>query len=48
MSLIGLVILIASLALSVAIAVLSHGHVLFIGLPLLLGVPLAGVFGRGR
>ena len=45
---IGFVILLAALALSVAIAVLSHGYVLFIGLPLLFGLPLAGVFGRRR
>ena len=44
----GLVILLLALALSAAIALLSHGHILFIGLPLLFGVPLAGVFGRRR
>ncbi len=45
---IGLAILLASIALSVAITVLSHGHVVLIALPLLIGVPLAGVFGRRR
>ena len=45
---IGLLILLASIALSVAITVLSHGHVALIALPLLIGVPLAGVFGRRR
>ena len=44
----GLVILLATVVLSVAIAVLSRGHILFIGLPLLFGLPLAGVFGRRR
>ena len=46
MNRVGLVILFAAIALSVAIAVLSRGHILFIGLPLLFGIPLAGVFGR--
>ena len=45
---IGLVILLIALALSVGIAVLSHGHILLIGLPLLFGLPLAGMFGRRR
>ena len=48
MSMLGLVILLVALALSVGVGVLSHGHVLFIGLPLLFGLPLAGVFGRRR
>ncbi len=48
MSSAGLVILLAAVALSVAITVLSHGHVVLIALPLLIGVPLAGVFGRRR
>ncbi len=48
MSFLGLAILLVALALSVAVAVFSHGHILFIGLPLLFGVPLAGMFGRRR
>ncbi len=48
MTSISLAILLAAVALSVALAVLSHGHVLFIGLPLLFGVPLAGMFRRRR
>ena len=48
MNFIGLTILLVALAFSIAIAVLSHGHILFIGLPLLFGAPLAGVFGRRR
>jgi len=45
---IGLLILVAAVALSVAVAVLTHGHVVFIALPLLFGLPLAGLFGRRR
>ena len=48
MNLTGVVILLAASALSVVIAVLTHGHVLFLGIPLLVGLPLAGVFGRTR
>ena len=48
MNLTGLAILLAALALSVLIVVLTHGHVLFLGIPLLFGVPLAGIFGRTR
>jgi hypothetical protein len=44
----GLLILVISIALSVLLAVLTHGHVLFFGLPLVIGLPLAGVFGRRR
>lgn len=43
-----LIILLVSVALSVAIAVLTRGHFLFIGLPLLFGLPLAGLLGRRR
>ena len=48
MNLTGVVILVAASALSVVIAVLTHGHVLLVGIPLLFGLPLAGVFGRTR
>ena len=41
-----LAILLASVALSVAITCLSHGHVVLIALPLLFGLPLAGFFRR--
>ena len=48
MSRLGVAILLFSVALSVAVAAFSHGHVLFIGLPLLFGLPLAGLLGRRR
>jgi hypothetical protein len=48
MGVIGFAILIGSLALSALIASATHGHVLFIALPLLFGLPLAGFFGRRR
>jgi len=48
MGVIAVAILIGSLALSALIAVATHGHVLFIALPLLFGLPLAGLFGRRR
>ena len=48
MTITGVVILIAALGLSVAIGLLTHGHVLFLGLPLLVGAPLATLFGRRR
>ena len=48
MSSVGLVVLLAAVALSVALTTLSHGHVMLIALPLLIGVPLAGAFGRRR
>jgi hypothetical protein len=44
----GVLILVVALALSVAITWLSHGRFIFIGVPLLFAVPLAGVFGRRR
>jgi hypothetical protein len=43
---IAFLILAASLALSVLIAVLTHGHVLFLFLPLAFGLPLAALFRR--
>jgi hypothetical protein len=46
MSRVGLIILLAAVALSLAITLLSHGRFIFIGLPLLVGLPLAGAFGR--
>ena len=48
MTITGVAILLAALGLSVAIGILSHGHVLFLGLPLLIGAPLATLFGRRR
>ncbi len=48
MTAVGLIILLAALGLSLAVGVLSHGHILFIGLPLLFGAPLAALFGRRR
>ena len=48
MTIIGVAILATALGLSVAIGILSHGHVLFLGLPLLVGAPLATLFGRRR
>ncbi len=48
MTITGVVILLAALVLSVAVGVLSHCHVLFLGLPLLVGAPLATLFGRRR
>lgn len=48
MSRVGLLILIASLVLTAVIAWLSHGHVLFVFLPLLIGAPLASLFRRRR
>lgn len=44
----GLLILVASIAVSIAITMLSGGRFIFIGLPLLFGLPLAGLFGRRR
>jgi hypothetical protein len=48
MGVIGLAILIGSLALSALIAVVTHEHVRLIALPLLFWLPLAGLFGRRR
>ncbi|MDB5479916.1 MAG: hypothetical protein JWO83_969 [Caulobacteraceae bacterium] len=48
MGVIGFAILIGSLALSVLIAVATHGHVLFFFLPLIFGLPIAGLFSRRR
>jgi hypothetical protein len=46
---IALLILAASLALSLAVALLTHGQVLLLFLPLAFGLPLAALFrGRGR
>jgi len=43
-----LVIVLGSVALSALIAVATHGHVLFLALPLVFGLPLAGLFRRRR
>lgn len=43
-----LLILLASLLLSVLLAVLSHGHIVVFLLPLAFGLPLAGVLRRRR
>jgi hypothetical protein len=48
MNALGIAILLGSILLSVVIAVISHGHMIFIGLPLLFGLPLAGILGRRR
>ena len=48
MNALGIAILLGSILLSVVIAVISRGHVIFIGLPLLFGLPLAGILGRRR
>ena len=48
MSRLGLLILLIAIVLSVAVSFLSHGRMMLIALPLLLGAPLAGLFGRGR
>ena len=48
MNLVGLVIIAVALAISITIGVLSHGHVIFFALPLVLGLPLAGLLGRRR
>jgi hypothetical protein len=44
----GFLILAISILLSVVLAIVTHGHVLFFGLPLVIGLPLAGIFGRRR
>jgi hypothetical protein len=43
-----LLIVLGSLALSVVVAVLSHGQVMVLLLPLVLGLPLAGLARRRR
>ncbi len=43
-----LIIILASIALSAALALISHGHILFLGLPLVIGLPLAGLSSRRR
>ena len=48
MNALGLLILLAAIGVSVAVYFITHGHVLLIALPLVLGLPLAGVFGRRR
>lgn len=48
MGVIGIAILLGSLALSALIAVATHAHVVFFFLPLIFGLPLAGLFGRRR
>jgi hypothetical protein len=45
---VALLIVVGSVALSVLIAVATHGHVLFLALPLVFGLPLAGLFRRRR
>ena len=42
-----LILIAASLALSALVAFLTHGQVLFLALPLLIGLPLAGLL-KGR
>ena len=44
----GLLIIIVTLLVSVAVFLLSHGQVVLIALPLMIGLPLAGLFGRRR
>ena len=46
MSRLGLLILLAAIAVSVAVSFLSHGRVLLVALPLLFGAPLVGLFRR--
>jgi hypothetical protein len=41
-------ILIGSVLLSVLIAIATRGHVLFLALPLVFGLPLAGLLRRRR
>ncbi len=48
MSLIGWLIIAVSAALTALIAIATHGHVLFVCLPLLFGLPLAGAVGRRK
>lgn len=48
MTALGLIILLASLGVSAAIYFLTGGHVLLVALPLMIGLPLAGAFGRRR
>ena len=42
-----MIIVVAALAMSVLVAVLTHGHVLFLGLPVIIGLPLAGSLDAG-
>ena len=48
MSRTGWLILVAAILVSVLIAVATRGHVILFALPLLFGLPLAGIFGRRR
>jgi hypothetical protein len=45
---VAVLIVIGSVLLSVLVAAASHGHVLFLALPLVFGLPLAGLFRRRR
>lgn len=44
----GLIVLVVAIVISIAVTVFSGGRFILIGLPLLFGLPLAGMFGRGR
>ena len=48
MGALGVLILAVSVIASVLIFLLTRGHVALIALPLVIGLPLAGVFGRRR
>ena len=48
MGALGMTILAVSVIASVLIFLMTRGHVMLIALPLMVGLPLAGVFGRRR
>ena len=48
MSALGLLIIVLSLFVCVGVFLLSHGQVVLIALPLMIGLPLAGLLGPRR